>query len=1026
MDIKLLKEHFQNPPSEFGSIPFWAWNDRLSVEEITYQINEMKEKGMGGFFIHSREGLETEYLGDEWMKCIKGAVDAAKNAGIYAWLYDEDRFPSGGAGGEVPKNGGDRFRAKALTLEIVKGEFIDNDNILAVFQAVVAENTIFSCKRLHQNDGKTAKEREVFLVFSVKVSDPCEWFNDEAPVDNLNPEAVAEFIDTTHEIYNKCTGSEFGGTVRGIFTDEPNIADFHSVYKDGVTWLPWTTELVEYFEGKRGYDLLNYLPYLFFKGDESPKVRHDYWRTISDRFCEAYSKQLGDWCEKHNLAFTGHYLAEHNLGIAARVSGAIMPHYRYQQIPGIDLLTEQTYEYLTVKQCTSVAHQYGRRFVLSEMYGCCGWDFTFEGQKWVGDWQFVLGVNLRCQHLALYSLKGCRKRDYPPVFNYNTSWWKYNKVVEDYFSRIAAVVTEGSAIRDILVIHPSSTVWSMLGADPYEYREWEDPDLLDINRYQERFDGVVRILLGSHYDFDFGDETIMEEKGRIEGDKIFINEAGYTTVILPGVSTLFDSTVKLLLDFMSAGGKVISLEPSVTMIDGVKSGRIGELTGHKNMSVIKEAGAICSLLENVSPRRVSICNRSMVEADEFLYLLKELSDCYILFVVNNDRNNAHDVMISISAVGSVEEWMPLTGDIKAKGAISKEGKTSFKAGFGPAGSGLYIINKGEKPESGNLQFEFKQTYGARMAYTTLEPLCRFTRTSPNVLLMDVCSFKVEDGDWSENMYVWQAQSAVREMLEMRQIYYNGLPQRYRWVNKPHPGDGTLVKFKFAFYVECIPENDVYLVVEAQKNFRISLNNKEVANIASGWFIDKCFHKVELKGLVYGLNEIILSCGYRNDMEVEDCYIIGDFGVNHDRKITSEPDALHIGDWCMQGYYHYSGSIIYHYDFEYIGNPDRKVVLELGKYNAVTVEVRVNDDTAGHIPWRSANGLDISRFVRCGANKIDIEVMGSPRNVFGPFHQNGTHNPWVDWEFFKRSDSRNTPGYVVSPYGLMEQACIFIE
>ena len=119
----------------------------------------------------------------------------------------------------------------------------------------------------------------------------------------------------------------------------------------------------------------------------------------------------------------GHFLQEDKMGLCTRVNGAIMPNYQYQHVPGIDMLCEQTKEYMTISQCASVAHQLGKKVVLSETYGCTGWEFTFEGQKWMGDWQFVLGINRRCQHLALYSLRGCRKRDYPPSFNYNTNWW---------------------------------------------------------------------------------------------------------------------------------------------------------------------------------------------------------------------------------------------------------------------------------------------------------------------------------------------------------------------------------------------------------------------------------------------------------------------------------------------------------------------------------------------------------------------------------------------------------------------------
>ena len=155
------------------------------------------------------------------------------------------------------------------------------------------------------------------------------------------------------------------------------------------------------------------------------------------------------------------------MGRAVRVNGAVMPNYQYQHVPGIDMLCEQTGEYLTVKQCTSAAAQLGKKQVLSETYGCTGWDFTFEGQKWMGDWQFVLGVNRRCQHLALYSLRGCRKRDYPPSFNYNTSWWRENKRTEDYFARLSLALEQGEVIREILLIHPLSTVWSRLGVSTW-------------------------------------------------------------------------------------------------------------------------------------------------------------------------------------------------------------------------------------------------------------------------------------------------------------------------------------------------------------------------------------------------------------------------------------------------------------------------------------------------------------------------------------------------------------------------------
>ncbi|MCQ6562321.1 glycosyl hydrolase [Paenibacillus mendelii] len=807
-----LLEQFKQPSTAYRSLPFWSWNDRMSADEIKAQIQEMSKQGMGGFFMHSREGLETEYMGEEWMACIQAAVAEAKAAGMKAWLYDEDRFPSGGAGGSVPRLGGDAYRSKALTMEVTAGHKQEvTSGIIAIFAASVEGDVLHHCRQVEQTDPDLLLDGEVWLVLRREISGPCEWFNDESPVDNLNPDAVAAFIEGTHEPYKAVIGDEFGKTVPGIFTDEPSIADFHSVYTR--PWLPWTDEFASYFQERRGYELEPLLPYLFFHGEHSAKTRHDYWRTITDRFCAAYSQQLGQWCEDNEIAYTGHYLIEHNLGIGTRVSGAIMPHYRYQQVPGIDLLGEQADEYITVKQCTSVANQYRRPVVLSEMYGCCGWDFTFEGQKWVGDWQFALGVNVRCQHLSLYSLKGCRKRDFPPVFNYNTSWWKYNHVTEDYFARISAVMTEGIAVRDVLVIHPSSTLWTMIGCDPYVYKGWEDPNLLRANRYEEGFDKLIRTMLGFHYDFDFGDETIIEEKGHVTDGSFFVNYAGYRVVVLPRLHTLLGSTMKLLLAFMDAGGTVISVGQGITRIDGELSDEVYTLYSHEGMRIVGNEAELCSMLESVLPRQVSIRRRTSGEAPEFLYYLKEMPDCYALFVVNNDRNAGQEVEIALARVGRLEQWDLLTGETKEMGAEIRKDGMSFIANFGPAGSRLYVIHKDSQPKAALSTFSYAQTHELRLCDAMLGPVSTFSRTMPNALLLDTCSYRLEEDDWSETMFVWEAQKHVRDLLGMRQVHYNGLPQRYKWIDEPHPANETRIALRYSFEVQAVPERDVFLVLE---------------------------------------------------------------------------------------------------------------------------------------------------------------------------------------------------------------------
>ncbi|WP_311198870.1 hypothetical protein [Paenibacillus hexagrammi] len=323
----------------------------------------MKEQGMGGFFIHSRDGLETVYMGQEWMNLVRSTVETAEQLGMQTWLYDEDRWPSGFAGGLVQERGGDAFRAKGLTLEVLhpsrSNDVSDAKGIqdaVALFKAVVAERELIQCERLDAfAAGVTWKDGEVLLVFRVEVSESSAWFNYEAPPDHLNPDTVQAFIDITYEAYKREVGQHFGKTIRGVFTDEPSIHDRHCKFTEGRGWIPWSWSFPAYFQERRGYDLLDIVPYMFFNGELSSAARHDYWRTVTERFSESYSKQIGEWCGNNSLAFTGHYLWENNLGTATRVCGAVMPNYRYQHVPGIDMLNEQTNEYITVKQCTSVA-----------------------------------------------------------------------------------------------------------------------------------------------------------------------------------------------------------------------------------------------------------------------------------------------------------------------------------------------------------------------------------------------------------------------------------------------------------------------------------------------------------------------------------------------------------------------------------------------------------------------------------------------------------------------------------------------
>jgi hypothetical protein len=543
-----------------------------------------------------------------------------------------------------------------------------------------------------------------------------------------------------------------------------------------------------------------------------------------------------------------------------------------------------------------------------------------------------------------------------------------------------------------------------------------------VNAYAERLNDFAQALLATHYDFDFGDEQIMATDARVDAEHLWVGQAPYKAVVVPlETRTLLSSTIALLERFLEAGGPVIFVEPLPTMVEAEPSDRLAALLAHRRAAVIPGVAALQGALEARVPRRVSLRNRYGQEAPTLLYMQRRFDNRFAYLVANNDRQQGYTIDLALEGSGRLEAWDPLAGEMRGIPAEERAGRLHFAAEIGPAGSRLYLVDPEGEPVAAQVSparvgVRPGRRWPSRAQY--IGPLCAFTRTDPNVLTLDVCRYRLRDDDWSDAMEVWRAQSEVRAALGMRQNYYNGLPQRYKWALEPHPNDGAPLALSFAFTVRDVPAGPVYLLVEGASQFAINLNGCEVPSEAAGWYLDRSFHKVALPALQPGENLLTLRCAYANYMELEDCYLLGDFGVSIDRAITVEPKALHFGDWTTQGYPHYAGSMIYH--GRYVHEAGERACLYLGEYKAVHVAVHVNGQLAGHIPWADANGLDVTAYLRPGANGVSIEVVASPRNMLGPLHLAAGHEPWTDWRSFRRTDESYTPEYVLQPWGLIGQ------
>ena len=412
-DLNSLKSEFSQPSKEYTTAPFFVWNAEITKEEIDNYLTSFKNSGSSQVFIHPRPGLITEYLSDKWFELYKYAVDKGKELGMNVWIYDENSYPSGFAGGHVPDQMPESYN-QGQGLRMTKSEVLP-DTAGKYYLCLKEEDGSYNdiTSSLSTEKGKTGK----YILFSKTYYGKSDWYGGFSYVDLLYPGVTQKFIEVTMTGYEKYMGTEFGKTIPGTFTDEPEINS-----PGGIRWTP---DLFEVFRKQWHYDLKTELPSLYEEVGDWKKIRHNYTQTLLQLFIDRWAKPWNAYCEEKGLKFTGHYW-EHEWP-NMRPGGDNMAMYAWHQVPAIDMLFNQFDDSTTnaqfgnvrsVKELASAANQTGRQRKLSETYGGGGWELTFTDMKRLGDWEYVLGVNLMNPHLPTITLAGARNYCYPLTFLY--------------------------------------------------------------------------------------------------------------------------------------------------------------------------------------------------------------------------------------------------------------------------------------------------------------------------------------------------------------------------------------------------------------------------------------------------------------------------------------------------------------------------------------------------------------------------------------------------------------------------------
>lgn len=338
------------------NLTFWLWNDILEPAEICRQIDDMKEHGFDGFFIHPMPdefrkndfgGGMKGYLTDEYFAMFKIALEHGKKNNMQVWIYDEGGWPSG----------------------TVNGQIVEKYPHLRMHR-IFADGTIAEYPKRP---------------------------------DLLNPETTRIFIEMVHEKYKKHFGADFGKAIPGVFTDEPFFGAFNPPYD-----LPWSPVLAENFRRIKNYDIGECLEKIF--RDNDPHARQDYAEVWGESICSGYLEILHRWCNENGLLFTGHFNGDDTPEAMFRHLGAnIFKLQQHFDIPGCDVIWRQIHPLLPESDFTRVSvSASGNKPTISETFGVYGYDNSLAEMKFVANMQFIGGLKILMPMGIHYSTRHAR------------------------------------------------------------------------------------------------------------------------------------------------------------------------------------------------------------------------------------------------------------------------------------------------------------------------------------------------------------------------------------------------------------------------------------------------------------------------------------------------------------------------------------------------------------------------------------------------------------------------------------------
>jgi hypothetical protein len=504
--------------------------EKANMEGMSYY----KNLGLGGIVCNI--SFDNYMLSEKnWENLTKG-IKNSQELGLHVWIYDEEGYPSGAAGGLVLK-ANPSHEALAMTY--------DEAGEKQIFIRWAYEHT-------HATNNFYAKRRYINL---------------------LDAGAVESFIEQTHKRYLKRFQKFFGNTIEAFFTDEPSLIAINLGYlpydvKEKIRvidpddpqikplpCIPWSSALENEYYIKWGENLMDNIHSLFKGNSEKDKIiRRQFWSLISDLVSKNYFAKIRNWCRQHSVLSSGHTLFEEQLVNHIALYGNSLKCLCEMDIPGLDMLSSNPgdvskYGWLTAGFPCSAAYLNGTRRVMTEVS-----DFE---QKMSNEGP----ANLKAMMATAAWQASWGITDFALYYNIEDRSPEEHKKYCQFINRINSILINAKPIKKTLLYYPITDLWE-------EYIPIANKLTLDTQ--SERMQMIIssfmklgKLLQKSQIPFviidpEHLDNSILEEDGLKIGENIF------DSILIPQEVNLQPKIKNLFEEFRNKGGNVIFDDASIT------------------------------------------------------------------------------------------------------------------------------------------------------------------------------------------------------------------------------------------------------------------------------------------------------------------------------------------------------------------------------------------------------------------------------------------------------------------------------